>query len=43
MSTQNPEAGITVSILPEKQLERVRLLELPPELLALVTSENPPK
>ncbi|CAK3930751.1 Hypothetical predicted protein [Lecanosticta acicola] len=42
MSTQHPEAGVTVSILPERALEHVRLLELPAELLALVTSENPP-
>lgn len=34
--------GIHVSILPENDLQHFRLLELPPELLALVTSETPP-
>lgn len=34
--------GIPVSILPESDLRHFRLLELPAELLALVTSESPP-
>ncbi|KAK4895411.1 hypothetical protein LTR27_006475 [Elasticomyces elasticus] len=39
MSTQ-PDDGFTFSILPEEQREHFRLLELPPELLELVTSNT---
>lgn len=41
MSTQ-ADSGIPLSLLPEEQHQSFRLLELPPELLALLTSENPP-
>jgi sister chromatid cohesion protein DCC1 len=39
MSTQNEE-GIEFSIIPEAQQQHYRLLELPPELLEVVTSSN---
>lgn len=42
MSTQNPDAGIQIAIQPETDLQHCRLLELPAELLTLVTSANPP-
>ncbi|KAK4494128.1 hypothetical protein PRZ48_014426 [Zasmidium cellare] len=35
-------SGIPITILPESDLQHFRLLELPAELLALVTSESPP-
>ncbi|KAK6430116.1 hypothetical protein LTR95_013734 [Oleoguttula sp. CCFEE 5521] len=41
MSTQS-SAGIPVSLLPEEQHQHFRLLELPPELLEILTSANPP-
>ncbi|EME78384.1 uncharacterized protein MYCFIDRAFT_205014 [Pseudocercospora fijiensis CIRAD86] len=43
MSTQDREAGVPISVLPESDLQHVRLLELPPELLALLTGECPPR
>jgi hypothetical protein len=42
MSTQDPDAGVPISIRHESGLEHYRLLELPPDLLALLTSDNPP-
>ena len=41
MSTQD-ESGVGFEILPEESQQHFRLLELPPELLALLTSENAP-
>jgi len=41
MATQN-EDGIPLSLLSKDQQQTFRLLELPPELLTLITSENPP-
>jgi len=41
MATQN-EDGIPLSLLSKDQQQTFRLLELPPELLTLLTSENPP-
>ncbi|KAK5121414.1 hypothetical protein LTR85_005246 [Meristemomyces frigidus] len=41
MSTQNG-SGIAFSILPEEGQQHFRLLELPPELLSLLTSNDPP-
>lgn len=41
MATQDA-AGIDFSILPAGQQEHFRLLELPPELLGLLTSEDAP-
>jgi len=41
MSTQ-ADAGISLSLLPEDSQQSFRLLELPPELLTLLTSDNPP-
>lgn len=41
MSTQDA-SGLEFSILPEDQQQQFRLLELPPELLELLTSENAP-
>jgi len=41
MSTQ-ADAGISLSLLPEDNQQSFRLLELPPELLNLLTSDNPP-
>ncbi|CAK1358501.1 unnamed protein product [Cercospora beticola] len=43
MATQNPNSGVPITIQPESDMQRVRLLELPVELLAQITSENPPK
>lgn len=43
MSTQQAGRGHPVTVLPESSLQHVRLLELPAELLALVTSETPPR
>ncbi|USW57378.1 Putative sister chromatid cohesion protein Dcc1 [Septoria linicola] len=43
MATQNSNAGVPITIWPESDLQRVRLLELPAELLSLVTAENPPR
>ncbi|KAF7186477.1 hypothetical protein HII31_12179 [Pseudocercospora fuligena] len=43
MSTQNRDAGVPITVLPESDLQHVRLLELPPELLALLTGESPPR
>jgi len=42
MSTQG-ETGITFALLPEEQQQHYRLLEFPPELLSLLTSDNPAK
>ncbi|KAF2723876.1 hypothetical protein K431DRAFT_324672 [Polychaeton citri CBS 116435] len=39
MSTQD-QTGIEFSVVPEEHQERFRLLELPPELLALLTQED---
>ena len=41
MSTQG-DAGIPLSLLAEDRQQSFRLLELPPELLKLLTSDNPP-
>lgn len=41
MSTQD-ETGVPFSVVPEEDQQRFRLLELPPELLAFLTSEKPP-
>jgi len=41
MSTQG-DAGIPLSLLAEDQQQSFRLLELPAELLKLLTSDNPP-
>ena len=41
MSTQG-DAGIPLSLLAEDRQHPFRLLELPPELLKLLTSDNPP-
>lgn len=41
MSRQD-ESGIAFSILPEDGRQHFRLLELPAELLDLLTSDNPP-
>ncbi|KAK4544436.1 hypothetical protein LTR36_004327 [Oleoguttula mirabilis] len=41
MSTQD-ESGIAFSLLPEEGQQHFRLLELPPELLSLLTSDSPP-
>jgi hypothetical protein len=41
MSTQE-DAGMPLSLLPEDKQHSFRLLELPPELLHLLTSDNPP-
>ncbi|KXT00490.1 hypothetical protein AC578_4062 [Pseudocercospora eumusae] len=43
MSTQHRHAGLPITVLPESDLQHVRLLELPPELLALLTGECPPR
>ncbi|SMR58429.1 unnamed protein product [Zymoseptoria tritici ST99CH_1E4] len=42
MSTQDPNAGVPIQVRPESQLEHYRLLELPADLLALLTSDEPP-
>lgn len=41
MATQ-VDAGIPLSLLAEDRQQSFRLLELPSELLALLTSDNPP-
>lgn len=41
MSTQD-ESGIEFSVVPEENQQHFRLLELPAELLAVLTSENAP-
>lgn len=41
MATQG-DAGIPLSLLAEDQQQSFRLLELPAELLKLLTSDNPP-
>lgn len=41
MSTQNAP-GIEFAIVPEGSRQHFRLLELPPDLLSVITSENPP-
>lgn len=41
MSTQS-DAGIPLSLLAEDHQQSFRLLELPAELLKLLTSDNPP-
>jgi hypothetical protein len=41
MATQE-DAGISLALLPEDKQHSFRLLELPPELLSLLTSDNPP-
>jgi hypothetical protein len=41
MSTQH-EPGVEFAIVPEESRQHFRLLELPPDLLSLITSENPP-
>jgi len=41
MSTQR-DAGIPLSLLAEDHQQSFRLLELPAELLNLLTSDNPP-
>lgn len=41
MSTQEG-SGIEFSIVPEENQEHLRLLELPADLLNILTSENPP-
>lgn len=41
MSSQDA-SGIDFAVLPESQQHHFRLLELPPELLELLTSDNPP-
>ncbi|OQO09489.1 hypothetical protein B0A48_04890 [Cryoendolithus antarcticus] len=41
MSTQG-DAGTPISLLAEEQHQHFRLLELPPELLEILTSANPP-
>ncbi|KAM3424407.1 hypothetical protein BST61_g6412 [Cercospora zeina] len=43
MATQDATAGVPIAVQPERDMQRVRLLELPADLLALVTSENPPR
>jgi len=40
MSTQN-ENGTVFSILPEESQQHFRLLELPLEILSVLTSDNP--
>lgn len=43
MSTQEPTAGVPVTVLPEHRLQHYRLLELPADLLELLTtSDHPP-
>jgi hypothetical protein len=42
MATQG-DAGIPLSLLAEDQQQSFRLLELPAELLKLLTSDNPPR
>lgn len=41
MSTQD-QSDTPFSILPEEQQQHLRLLELPPELLSILTQDNPP-
>jgi hypothetical protein len=41
MSTQS-DAGIPLSLLAEDRQQSFRLLELPAELLKLLTSDHPP-
>ncbi|KAM0717341.1 hypothetical protein Q7P37_007193 [Cladosporium fusiforme] len=41
MSTQ-ADSGIPLSLLPEERHQPFRLLELPPDLLSVLTSKNPP-
>ncbi|KAF2217318.1 hypothetical protein CERZMDRAFT_32236 [Cercospora zeae-maydis SCOH1-5] len=43
MATQNASAGVPIAIQPDGEMQRVRLLELPADLLALLTSEKPPR
>ncbi|KAI6904756.1 hypothetical protein KC318_g18979, partial [Hortaea werneckii] len=40
MSTQAHD-GIPFSLLPEEKYEHCRLLELPPELLGILTADSP--
>lgn len=43
MSTQDPNAGVRITVLPEESLQHYRLLELPADLLELLsTSDHPP-
>ncbi|CZT14685.1 uncharacterized protein RCC_00658 [Ramularia collo-cygni] len=43
MSTQDPTAGVPITVLPEYSLQHYRLLELPADLLELLsTSDHPP-